>query len=62
MYYVIYVEDCQSKIESFLQKEETTKFVANFMLKYQFNADDNWIDIIIEGKLIYTNPTVYEEE
>ena len=62
MYYEAYVEDCQSKVKSFLQKEETTKFVANFMLKYQFNTDDNWIDIIIEGQLIYTNPIVYEGE
>jgi len=59
MFHVRYVEGCSPKFRSFATKEEATKFVANFMLKYQFvNVDDNWVDFIIEGRVIYCEPAV----
>ena len=58
MYYVKYVKDCVSKIRSFDTEAEATKFVANFKLKHQFsNDDDNWVDLIFKGTIIYNEPT-----
>ncbi len=58
MYYVRYVESCNSKLRSFYSKFEAMKFTANFMLKHQFNnIDDNWIEMIFDGDIIYLDPT-----
>jgi hypothetical protein len=59
MYFVRYVQGCSPEIKQFKTKEQAAKFVANFMLKYQFgNTDDNWIDCVYEGKHIYLDPSV----
>lgn len=58
MYYVRYVESCSPKIRCFFKKDDAAKFVANFMLKYQFiNTDDNWIESVFNGDIIYLEPT-----
>lgn len=59
MYYVKYVEGCTPKVKGFYYKDDASKFVANFMLKYQFiNTDDNWIECVFNGEIIYLEPSV----
>lgn len=59
MYYVRYVRGCTPHIKGFMRKKDATKFVANFMLKYQFkNTDDNWIESVVKGKIVYLEPAV----
>jgi hypothetical protein len=59
MYYVKYVKGCTPEMKSFKTEAEAYKFVANFKLEHQFgNTDDNWIDTIFTGKIIYSDPSV----
>lgn len=59
MIYVRYVESCTPKVRYFKSKLMAAKFVANFKLKYQHqNEDDNWIDMVFKGELIYTEPAL----
>jgi len=62
MFYVRYVEGCSPSMREFSTKEDAAKFVANFKLKYQgkFNEDDSWIEVVFEGKLIYTLDSITE--
>ena len=61
-YHVSYVEGCTPKIKSFYTKYDASKFVANFMLKHQFaNIDDNWINMVFKGDIVYIDPTTPHE-
>ena len=58
MVHVRYVEGCSSSLKSFTTRDKAMKFVSNFLLKYQFEKDDNWVDLIVEGTIIYNDPSV----
>lgn len=58
MFYVKYVSDTEPKIRSFSNKASAMRFVANFLLKHQFETDVYWIDSVIFGKLIYVDPSM----
>jgi len=62
MYYVQYTENCGRKIRSFKTEHEAYRFVAAFKLQHQFkyNEEDNWIDMIFTGKVMFTNTMIEE--
>lgn len=58
MVHVRYVEGCSPKLRSFITRNMAMRFVSNFLLKYQFEKDDNWIELVVEGTIIYNDPSV----
>ena len=47
-YYLHYVESCSPKLKLFKTKKAVDKFVKEF----KTNNEDNWLDFIVEGKII----------
>jgi hypothetical protein len=53
MKYLLFYSDAASpKIRYFDSLEEAKAWAGQFLLQHQDNTDDNWIDMIMRGKII----------
>ena len=48
-YYVRYVESCTPRLKVFDTEHERIRFIIEF----EEDRDDNWIDLVFNGEVIY---------
>jgi hypothetical protein len=51
---VFYTEGCSPRVKSFTSLEKAKLFSSKFLEKHKENTLDNWIDVIIEGRIVST--------
>jgi hypothetical protein len=58
-YHLISIVGCIPKLLSFKTKKERKAYTDAFIKKYGSldDGEDNWIDLIFEGKVDYYSPT-----
>lgn len=53
-YMLFYTEGCSPKRKAFDSYDDAVSWAGQFLLRNQNNLDDNWVDMIINGRVVET--------